>query len=41
MPRPDTIAGEPGRELSGETDIGLGDGTLRRFGAGDVLLAEI
>jgi quercetin dioxygenase-like cupin family protein len=26
--------------LSGEMEIGLGDGTLRRFGAGDVLLAE-
>lgn len=26
--------------LSGGTEIGLGDGTVRRFGPGDVLLAE-
>ena len=26
--------------LSGEVEIGLGDGTLRRFGAGDVMLAD-
>ena len=26
--------------LSGEMEIGLGDGTLRRFGPGHVLLAE-
>ena len=26
--------------LSGEMEIGTGDGTLRRFGPGDVLLAE-
>ena len=26
--------------LSGEMEIGLGDGTTRRFGPGDVLLAE-
>ena len=27
--------------LSGQVEIGLGDGTLRHFGAGDVMLAEI
>ena len=26
--------------LSGQVEIGLGDGTSRRFGAGDVMLAE-
>ena len=26
--------------LSGEVEIGLGDGTLRRFGAGQVMLAD-
>ena len=26
--------------LSGEAEIGLGDGTFHRFGAGDVMLAE-
>ena len=26
--------------LSGEVEIGLGDGTLRRFGAGNVMLAD-
>ncbi len=26
--------------LAGEVEIGLGDGTVRRFGAGDCLLAE-
>jgi hypothetical protein len=26
--------------LSGATEIGIGDGTVRRFGPGDVLLAE-
>jgi len=26
--------------LSGQMEIGIGDGTVRRFGAGDVLLAE-
>ena len=26
--------------LSGQVEVGLGDGTVRRFGAGDVLLAE-
>ena len=26
--------------LAGEVEIGLGDGTVRRFGPGDVLLAE-
>ena len=26
--------------LSGEVEIGLGDGTLRRFGAGGVMLAD-
>jgi len=26
--------------LSGSAEIGLGDGTVRRFGPGDVLLAE-
>ena len=26
--------------LSGQVEIGLGDGTVRRFGPGDVLLAE-
>ena len=26
--------------LSGQVEIGLGDGTLRRFGAGGVMLAE-
>ena len=26
--------------LSGQMEIGLGDGTRRRFGAGDVMLAE-
>ena len=26
--------------LSGQVEIGLGDGTLRRFGPGDVMLAE-
>ena len=26
--------------LSGQVEIGLGDGTLRYFGAGDVMLAD-
>ena len=26
--------------LSGEVEIGLGDGTLKRFGPGDVMLAD-
>ena len=26
--------------LLGQTEIGLGDGTMRRFGPGDVLMAE-
>ena len=26
--------------LSGQVEIGIGDGTVRRFGSGDVMLAE-
>jgi hypothetical protein len=26
--------------LAGQVEIGIGDGTVRRFGAGDVMLAD-